>query len=154
MASNIKNEAKRAVPAGEIDLNADPLYTILVMSNTTTDTENDAIVHIGDLTTLDEFDGTGYNSSARQELDSIAVNKDDANDRAEFDAADEAYSSLGNGTRQIQGVDIYHDPDDDGDTADDATNNVLFFIEFTATINPGGSTLTIQWDTEGIVQFS
>lgn len=154
MASVVYNKFKQRNAAGEIDLDLDPIYTILVMTNTTVDTQNDGISEVGDFTTLDEFDGSGYSSAARQELDSIAVNLDDANDRAEFDADDEVYSSLGNGTRQIQGVVLYKDPDDNGAAADDASNPVICYIEFPATVNPGGGDLTITWDSEGILQLS
>lgn len=154
MASVVYNKFKQRNAAGEIDLNLDPLYTILVMTNTTVDTENDGIAEVADFTTLDEMDGANYSSAARQELDGIAVNLDDANDRAEFDANDETWSALGNGTRAMQGVVLYKDPDDDGATLDDASNPVICFVEFAANQNPGGSDFSVAWDAEGIIQLS
>lgn len=154
MASVVYNSFKQNNAAADIDLDAGPIYTALLMTNTTADTENDGIADLADFSTLDEMDGSGYNSSSRQELDSIAVNLDDANDRAEFDAADETWSSLGNGTRDVQGVLIYYDPDDDGDVADDALNLPICFVDFAADQAPGGSDFQIVWDAEGILQLT
>lgn len=151
MASQIYNEFKRASAAGEIDLDADAVYAILVMSNTTADTENDGIVNVGDLSTLDEFDGTNY---SRKKLSTTAVNKDDGNDRAEFDADDVTWSSLGAGTRDAVGVLLYKDPDDDGASADDASNPVIAFVEFASAATPDGSDFTVEWSVEGILQLS
>lgn len=146
MASVIYNEFKRANAAGEIDLNADDIRIQLVMTNTTCDTENDAVVNIADFTTLDEMDGTNYVVKA---LANEAVNKDDTNDRAEFDADDVTYTALGNGTRAVQGALVYKHVD-----GTDANDLVIAFIEFSSTQNPGGSDFTISWDAEGILQLT
>jgi hypothetical protein len=151
MASKVYNKFKQRNAAAEIDLNADPIWIALLMSNTTADTDNDGDSNVGDLTTLDECDGANY---VRKELGSLAVNLDDANDRAEFDAADVTWTALGNGTRQIVGVLIYKDADDDGDPADDANNPLIAWIEFASPVNPGGADFTIQWNAEGILQLA
>jgi hypothetical protein len=85
----------------QVSLTADDIRIVPCMTNTTCDTERDAKDSVSDFTTLDEFDGSGY-STGGQALDNQAVNIDDANDRAEFDADDEA-ATLGAGTRSIQG---------------------------------------------------
>ena len=54
MASVFYNEAKRAIAAGEIDLNADDIRVQLLMTNTTADTQNDGVVNINNSVT-----GTG-----------------------------------------------------------------------------------------------
>ena len=81
MASVVYNQFKQYIANGTIDLDTDNIWAALVMTNTTVDTENDGIEHIGDFTTLDECDGSGY---VRKEMTSKAVNLDDPNDRAEF----------------------------------------------------------------------
>jgi hypothetical protein len=143
VASNIKNIAKGRTWSGDMDLNADSMRLILCMTNTTADTDIDA-----DNTssyTLDEMDGANY---ARQTLANIAVNVDDANDRAEFDADDVSIASLGNGTRAMQGYLIHEH------ITNDAASFPFLWNDFSSTINPGGSTFTITWNAEGIAQQS
>lgn len=141
MASNVKNIAKSRTWSADMDLNADDMRLILCMTNTTADTDVDADNTSG--YTLDEMDGTNY---ARQNLANEAVNTDDTNDRAEFDADDVSIASLGNGTRQMQGALIHEF------ITNDAGSFPAFWSEFSGTINPGGSTFSIQWNAEGIVQ--
>lgn len=146
MASVIYNEFLRANAAGEIDLNADDIRAILVMTNTTADTDNDAVVFVDDIGTLDECDDNGY---SRQALGSEAVNKDDANDRAEFDATDLSFSLDGDGTRDIQGILLYKH------VTNDADSPVIAFIEpSNQPISSGATQIDVPWDAEGILQFS
>lgn len=116
----------------------------LLMSNTTADTENNKAT-LSAYTTLDSFDGAGASNVA---LTTEAVNVDSVNNRVELDADDVAFGALGNGTRAIQGVIIYDF------TTNDTDSIPAFFIQFSSNINPGGATLTIQWNAEGIVQFA
>lgn len=147
MASFVYNEAKRAVAAGELDLNAHDMRVALLMTNTTADTQNDGIVTVGDLSTLDEMDGTNYSSPGKA-LANEAVNKDDPNDRAEFDADDVTWTALGNGTRQIAGALLYK-------FVTNITSSLpVAWIEFSSSTNPGGADFTLQWNSEGILQFS
>jgi hypothetical protein len=130
--------------AADIDLVADDIRIVPLMTNTTVDTERDAKDMVSDFTTLDEFDGSGY-STGGQALDSQAVNIDDANDRAEFDAEDEA-ATLGAGTRSIQGnLLIKFDTN--------LNNSVpLHWIEYASNKTPDGSTFTVVFNAEGILQ--
>lgn len=146
MASVIYNEFKRANAAGEIDLNADDIRIHLCMTNSTAGTQNDGVVTVSNITTVDKFDGSGYVLKA---LANEAVNKDDANDRAEFDADDVTYTALGNGTRAAQGVLIHKYVD-----GTDANDLVIAYVQFSANQNPGGSDFTIQWNAEGILQLA
>lgn len=143
MASNVKNIAKGRTWSGDLDLNSDDLRLLLLMTNTTADTDVDAD-NTGDYT-LDEMDGANY---ARQALGNEAVNVDDSNDRAEFDAEDVSIASLGNGTRQMQGALIHEH------ITNDAGSFPFVYVEFSSTINPGGSTFSIQWSAEGIAQLA
>lgn len=141
MSNVVYNEAKRAIFAGEIDLNADDIRVLLVMTNTTIDSENDSIVNVDDFTTLDEFDGANY---ARKALANEAVNKDTTNDRAEFDADDVTWTALGAGTRDCDGALVYKHVNDDTDSIP------IVYLDFSAT--PDGNDFTIQWNAEGILQ--
>ena len=113
------------------------------MTNTTYDTDVDTDNTSG--FTLDEMDGTNY---ARKTCDNQTVTTDDANDRAEFDFDDTVFTSLGNGTRQVQGAGIH-----EFITADSSSFPIAW-IEFAATVNPGGSTFTIAYSAEGVVQLA
>ena len=73
MAPLVYNEFKRGNAAGEIDLNADDIRIALVMTNTTVDTENDAITTIDDFTTLDEMDGANYSRAALAQLGALLL---------------------------------------------------------------------------------
>jgi len=142
MASNVKNIAKSRMMSADMDLNLDDMRLLLLMTNTTADTDIDAD-NTGTYT-LDEMDGTNY---ARQNLANEAVNTDDTNDRAEFDD-DISIAALGNGARQMQGALIHEH------ITNDAGSFPLVWVEFAATINPGGSTFQITWNAEGIVQLT
>lgn len=147
MASVIYNEALRAIAAGEIDLNAADIRARLCMTNTTCDTENDGVVNLSDFTTIDPADATSY---ADIDMDGLAVNKDDANDRAEFDANDLVFSGLGgDASRAYQGVLLYVYVD-----GTNANDKAIAFIDFTADIPLQATQVTVPWDTEGIIQFS
>lgn len=147
MANFIYNEAKRAIAEGEIDFGSGgtDIRALLVMTNTTADTETNANT-ISGFTTLDEMNGANY---ARISLSSEVVNEDVANNRAEFDAADITWSALGAGTRQVQALIIYKH------VGADSSNVPIAFIDtggFPFTAN--GGNVTIQWNAEGIVQFT
>jgi hypothetical protein len=148
MASVVYNEFKRANAAGEIDLNADDIRCRLLMTNTTCDTENDAVVNIEDFTTVDPCDATDYADVA---LTSEAVNKDDANDRAEFDADDVSFAGLGgDASRDYQGVLLYKYVD-----GTDANDLVIAFVEFSnQPLAKEATQVDVPWDAEGILQFA
>lgn len=145
MPSNIKNIAKSRLMSADMDLDeaVDDMRAFLCMTNTTFDTDVDTD-NTGSYT-LDECDGSGY---VRKTCDSQTVTVDDANDRAEFDCADFVWTSLGNGTRQIQGMGVHEH------ITNDAGSFPLAWVEFSATINPGGSTLTVVVNAEGLVQLT
>lgn len=147
MASRIYNEALRAIAAGEIDLNASDIRARLCMTNTTCDTENDGIVKLSDFTTIDPANATGY---ADIDMSGLAVNKDDANDRAEFDANDLVFSGLGgDAVRDYQGVLLYVYVD-----GTNANDKAIAFIDFTADVPKQATQVTVPWDAEGIIQFA
>lgn len=130
-----------------VNLSSDDIRIWPLMTNTTVDTERDAIETFGDFSTVDEFDGANYTSGGLA-LDSQAINIDDANDRAEFDAADVTVSSLGAGTRDIQGVCVGKFD------ANTAGSMPLHWLEFSVNKKPDGSDFTFQFNVEGILQLS
>jgi hypothetical protein len=130
----------------QIDLVNDDIRICKLMTNTTADTQRDAIDHGNDITTPDEFDGSGYTSGG-QALDNQAVNIDDGNDRAEFDADDEA-ATLGAGTRSIQGNLVT------SFVTSFALSAVIYWIEYSSNKTPDGSLFTDVFNAEGILQFA
>lgn len=146
MASQVYNEFKRASMAGEVDLNADDIRVALVMSDTTIDTENDAIVFIADFATLDRANAAGYADVA---LTGEAVNKDDTNDRAEFDANDVSFTGLGgDASRDYVGLLVHKFVTDDTDSV------VIAFVEFSAPVSGTVTQLDVTFNAEGILQLA
>lgn len=147
MASAIPNSAKVRLMNGGIDLDTDDIRARLCMTNTTCDTEIDAINDLADYSTIDPADATGYADVA---LASEAVAADDANDRAEFDANDISFTGLsGDATRAYQGVLLYKYVD--GTNANDLP---VAFIDFTDDIPLTATQVDVPWDAEGILQLS
>jgi len=146
MASAVPNSAKTRLMNGGLNLASDDIRARLVMTNTTCDTEVDAINDLADYTTIDVADATSY---ADVELtESVAV--DEVNNRAEFDATDISFSGLGgDATRAYQGVLLYKYVD-----GTDANDLPVAFIEFTATIPATATQVNVQWNAEGILQLA
>ena len=119
----------------------------LVMSNTTCDTEIDAINNLDDYTTIDVSDATGY---ADVTCTGEAVAPDDPNDRAEFDLDDVVFSGLsGDATRDYVGVLLFDYVD--GTLANDKTP---VYIEFSAPIPKASTQVTVPWNIQGVIQFA
>lgn len=147
MASAIPNSAKANLINGGIDLNTDDIRVRLCMTNTTCDTEVDAINNLSDYTTIDPCDATGYADVA---LTSETVTADDTNDRAEFDAADVSFTGLGgDATRDIQGALVYKYVD--GTNANDIP---IAFVDFATDIPSTATQIDIPWDAQGILQLA
>ena len=136
---------------GDVHWDTDDIRLILVMTNTTADTERDK-TFIDQFTTLDEFDGGGSHPPAfgsREALANQAMAVDEANDRAEFDADDHTVSSIPAGTRAIQGIIVYLH------VTNDAASVPLLWIDtggFPFTAN--GGNLVLSWNAEGIGQIT
>lgn len=146
MASVVPNSAKVRLMNGGIDLDTDDIRARLCMTNTTCDTETDAINDLADYTTIDPADATGY--ADVQLTESVAV--DEANDRAEFDATDISFSGLsGDATRDYQGVLLYKYVD--GTNANDLP---VAFIDFASDIPSTATQVNVPWNSEGIIQLA
>lgn len=119
----VYNEFKRAMMANEIDLINDTIKLLLVMTDTTIDTENDGIAFLSDFTDLDEFDGTGY---TRKTLTGKTAAKNDASDRAEFSANNAYFIGMGTASRAIAGALVYYH------AGVDAVNIPICYLDFSA----------------------
>lgn len=91
------HDVRRAFWRGEIDLLTDAIQCALLMSDSTALTDLDALSLAG-ITTLDEFDGSGY---ARQVLASKEILTQNEVYRDVFRSADPLYSGIQAGSRQI-----------------------------------------------------
>lgn len=140
--SFVYTPAKTALLNGDLDFAAQDMRIMLVMTNTTADTDQD-VQFVGDIGTLDEMDGANY---ARQALGSEAVNQDAANNRAEFDATDSVFTNLGAGTRNVAGIVLYRH------VTNDADSPLIAYIDSGFPYTANGATLTVQWNAEGILQ--
>lgn len=135
------NEAKRALAEGEIDLASDDIRVLLVMGNTTADTEDD-VNTISGFGTLDECDGANY---VRKALASEAVNEVPASDKATLTADNPVWTALGTGSRSVVGAVIYKHVTGDADSIP------LFYLDGGSfPFNGGGADVTLTFPS-GIV---
>ena len=132
--------------AGEIDLSAGDIRILLVMTNTTADTEDDT-EFLDDFTDLDECDSSNY---ARKVLASKALNNDFANDRVAWDFADLVYTNLAPSTRRVVGAVIYRHVTDDTDSPVIGYYNHPSAFPFT----PNDNTVEIQVNATGALRLS
>lgn len=145
MANFVYTNAKRAILAGEIDLASDDIRALIVMTNTTADTDEDAAT-LGAITTLDEFDGSGY---TRQALTTTEVTADAANDRGVFSADDVTFANVSAGTRSAAAFVIYKHVTDDTDAVP------LLYIDtvtgITLPFAPNGGDVLLNWAASGVL---
>jgi len=151
MANAVYNIFKAGVMDGTVDLDTHVIKLILVMTNTTADTDIDADT-VSAITTLDEYDGSGFTwghgGTGRKTLGSIVISADDTDDEGVFDSTvDVTWASLGAGTRANQGILIAKEG-----AADDTTAIPIAYIDASFTGN--GGDVTIQWAAEGILNLN
>lgn len=136
---------KNRLLKGDVDFDTQDIRAMLVMTNTTADTDQDSNV-VNDITTLDEYDGAGYSRAA---LASETVNQDNANNRAEFDAADFTFgATVAAGTRQAAGIVLYRHVD--GTAANDQLIAYIDSGGFPFAGNGGSVSVTVN--AEGLLQ--
>lgn len=143
MASFVYTPALTRMGAATFDWVGADIRTLLVMSNTTADTDQD-VENIADIGTLDEDDGANY---TRKAAANEAQAQDDANNRSELSFDPITWTALGNGTRAIVGMVIYLHVTND-------TDSLLIAYVDLGTINPGGADLTITNNAQGIIQIA
>lgn len=134
-----------ALAAGSAAWATAAIGALLVMSNTTADTERDVSTVAG-FSTLDEFVGGDY---ARQSVPGRAVNPDTAGDRAELDATVITFgSAVPPGVRQVVGMVVYV-----GFGGADSAAVPLFFLDSGFPITPGGAALTVTPAATGVARL-
>lgn len=141
--------AKEALAKGDLDFDeaGNDIRVMLVMTNTTADTEQDTAL-ISAFTTLDEYDGTGY---TRQALAAQSVVRDDANNRAEITATSpiEFGATVGAGTRSAAGAVVYKHVG-----ADSANIPIAYIDTGGFPVNGGGGPFRITINAEGLLQIT
>lgn len=119
-------------------------------TSTTLDTQNDGIATNTNFTTPDEFSGTNYTAGGVA-LASEAVTKVDASDRAEFDAADVTFTSIGDvSSAQVQGILVYKFITAWSSSVPVAWIDVGTNLPF----RPNGGNVTITWASNGIINLT
>jgi hypothetical protein len=141
--------AKEGLAKGDIDFDeaGNDIRALLVMSNSTADTDQDAGT-ISAFGTLDEYDGAGY---TRQALAAQSVVRDDANNRAELMATSpiEFGATVAAGTRQAIGCVIYKH------VGADSANIPLIYIDSGGfPIAGGGGPFRVAINAEGFGQIT
>lgn len=137
--------SKQRLAQANADFDTVDLRGKLCMSNTTADTEQDAAV-MADITTLDEYDGSGYS-----ELDfaGITVTEDDANNRSEIHVDAGTFgSTVAAGTRSIVGLLYYVRVD-----GTDANDYPVAWKDL-STFNGNGGAINFTENAEGILQVT
>lgn len=149
MANFIYNEFKRAIAEGEIDLNAtDDIRCVLVMTNTTFDTDYDINTMSG-AGTPDYCDGANHDSTNGHALSSEAVSEvTGVSGYAKFTASNLTFTALGAGTRQNQGLVIFKWITNIG-----ASMPIAWIDTGGFPFDGNGGDVTISWHANGIIQF-
>jgi hypothetical protein len=145
MANFVFTNAKLKVAKGDLDFDTADIRVKICMSNTTADTDQDA-TNITGITTLDEYDGSGYTAL---DLAGAAVAADNANDRAEIDYTDGTFgAAVGAGTRQWVGLLVYNRVD--GTNGNDYP---VAWIDLTPA-NGNGGAVNLTVNAEGLLQIT
>jgi hypothetical protein len=152
MPSFVYNKAAEELNNGTINLLTDAIRTILVNS-TYTAARTDLVADAGGSNDVvdAEINVTGYSrgwgGTGRKALASKTVAVDQANNRAEFDAADLTWTGLGSGATIAAMVLVKEG------VANDTTTRLIAYLDVTDTATNGGD-IGFTFDTEGIIQFS
>jgi hypothetical protein len=147
--SFVYTPAKELLAKGDLDLDeaGHDLRLLLVMTNTTADTEQDTGL-ISAFTTLDEYDGAGYSRAA---LASQVVTRDDPNNRAELSATSPVSfgATVAAGTRSAQAAILYRHVG-----ADSANIPIAFIDSGGFPLNGAGGPFEFAINAEGILQVT
>jgi len=144
MADIIYNKAKAQIFKADMDLDGDTFEVALLEASGDQDPDDATVQAVLARAGTTELTSTGY---SRQALSSLAVNQDDTNDRAEWDAADVTFSSVSQAaSEQVVGYLVYKKVTDDSDSIP------VLLVDSVANITPNGSDIKITWNAEGIMQ--
>ncbi len=144
MASFAYTRALNNIMEAGINFNSADVRCMLVMTNTTVDTQEDTTT-ISGFTTLDEYDGSGY---SRQTLSSKLVTENTTNNRAEFSFANVTFSSVAAGTRAAEGALFYLHVTNDSDSVP------LWFDDFASNITGDGGDIELQVPANGALHLA
>lgn len=152
MPSFVYNKAAEELANGTIDLLTDTIKTMLVTSQYSP-VRTDLVVDAGGANdAVDaEINVTGYTrgwgGSGRKTLGTKVVVVDQANNRAEFSAANLTWTTLGTGATIAAMVVIKEG------VSNDTTSRLIAYLDVTDTPTNGGD-IAFTFDAEGIIQFS
>ncbi len=143
MGHNVFNNALQKILNAYLVSGAD-IRVALLMTNTTADTDKDAINFVSNIGTLDECNASGY---ARVAIVGEASNVDDTNDLAAFDGNDVSFTGLGgNASRAIQGALIFKFVTNDADSIP------IAFVDFDVDISATATQIDVPWNAAGIIK--
>ena len=136
---------RQADPGTDLSEGSIDVRVLLVMTNSTADTDQDT-EFIGGIGTLDEYDGANY---VRKNVANQTVTQDNANNRSEFSFDAFTWTALGAGTRQALGAVIF------GFVTNDADSFLIAYIDsggFPFAGNGGDAVYTP--DAQGVIQWT
>jgi hypothetical protein len=145
MADFVYNIAKFQLLNGDIDFNLPDDIRILLLEAATDENADDVDV----AAVLARAGTTELVTYTRGALASEATSQDDANDRAEFDAADIVFSAVVAQNAVVAYVVFKF-------ITNDASSIPIMFVD-SATglpLTPNGSDITITWNAQGILQLT
>lgn len=147
MANFWFTNAKLKLAKGDLDFDTADIRAKLLMSNTTVTTagQEDA-TNLAGITTLDEYNGSGY---TELDLASVSVTADNTNNRAEIDYADGSFgTTVAAGTRNWVGILYYCRVD--GTTTNDYP---VAWVDLTPA-NGNGGAVNLVINAEGLLQVT
>lgn len=138
-------KGEQAFRSGSINWASNDIRILLVMSNTTADTDG-AAEFVSSFATLDECDAAGY---ARTQITGRSVSIDTVAKEVALLAAQTNLPAFGAGTRQVVGAIIYKH------VGADSANPVLFYLDAPPwfPFNAVGTAVRFKWDATGIVRY-
>lgn len=147
MANFWYTEATRALSNKELDLDTDDIRVLLVMTNTTVNTERNKTTIGGGtgFTTLDEFDGANYASPGLTTTRTITA--DTVNFRANITSVASSWTALGVGTRAIKAALVYK-----WGGSLNASMPIAYYDTGGFPITASGADLAITWNAAGMLQ--
>lgn len=145
MANFVYTGAKLKIAKGDADFDSADVRVKLCMSNTSADTDQDA-TSLSGITTIDEYDGSGYSEI---DLAGASVTADNANNRAEVDYSDGSFgAAVAAGTRSWVGMLIYVRVDGT------AANDWPLAWHDLATNNGNGGAVDLTINAEALLQIT
>ena len=141
MANTVYNIAKEMFSSSGLDWDLDDIRVMLIDSTGAAVDADDLYVSA---ISGDELSDTNY---ARSALAGLTVTRDEANDRAEMDANDLTFTSLG-GTDTVKSAVLFKQVTNDNDSP------LILWIDNPFPFITNGGDMTLQFNAEGILQMA